>query len=286
VEGLRRVRDAVPGLRVLVFAFVNYVRHQSANQAGSVAFSAVLASCPLLLFLSAAAAYIGQPGAAADLASRILTFTPPAVADTLQPVVDEVLSQRNRALVTVGIFFTIWAASSGIQAIRTALNKAYGVEQGLAFWSARIKVIIFTVIGTVGTVLAFASVVLMPYVWLALDEAVADGGEGVWMRDAVRYGIAYVVLTALYAVMYGWLPDIRQRLWTVLPGALVGALLWLGAATLLSYTLHSLGELALVYGSFAGLVATLVFLYMSAVTLIFGAEINGVLRSGAPPRGA
>lgn len=286
MEGLRRVRDAVPGLRVLVFAFVNYVRHQSANQAGSVAFSAVLASCPLLLFLSAAAAYIGQPGAAAELARRILSFAPPAVADTLQPVVDEVLSQRNRALVTVGIFFTIWAASSGIQAIRTALNKAYGVEQGLAFWSARIKVIVFTVIGTVGTVLAFASVVVMPYVWLALDEAVADGGESRWTRDAVRYGIAYLMLTALYAAMYGWLPDIRQRLWTVLPGALVGALLWLGAATLLSYTLRSIGELALVYGSFAGLVATLVFLYVSAVTLIFGAEINGVLRSGAPPKQA
>jgi membrane protein len=282
VEALRRIRDAIPGLRVLVFAFINYIRHQSANQAGSVAFSAVLASCPLLLFISAAAAYIGQPGTAADLASRILSFLPPAVAETLQPVVDEVLSQRNRALLTVGIFFTIWAASSGMQAIRTALNKAYGVEHGLSFWTARIKVIIFTVIGTVGVVLAFAFVVVMPYIWMALDEAVAQESQGVWARDAVRYGIAFVVLTALYAIMYGWLPDIRQRLWTVLPGALVGAVLWLGAATLLSYTLHNLGKLALVYGSFAGLVATLVFLYVSAVTLIFGAEVNGILRNGKP----
>lgn len=281
MEGLRRIRDAVPGLRVFVFACLNYVRHQSANQAGSVAFSAVLASCPLLLFLSAAAAYIGQPGAAADLANRVLSFAPPAVADTLTPVVDEVLSQRNRALLTVGVFFTIWAASSGIQAIRTALNKAYGVEQGLAFWSARLKVILFTVIGTVGTLLAFASIVVMPYVWIALDEAVGGGPEGALARDSVRYGLAFVLLTALYAVMYGWLPDIRQRLRTVLPGAFVGALLWLSAATLLSYTLRSLAKLALVYGSFAGLVATLVFLYVSAVTLIFGAEINGVLRNGA-----
>jgi membrane protein len=284
MEGLHRIRDAVPGLRVFVFACLNYVRHQSANQAGSVAFSAVLASCPLLLFLSAAAAYIGQPGAAADLAKRVLSFAPPAVADTLAPVVDEVLSQRNRALLTVGVFFTIWAASSGIQAIRTALNKAYGVEQGLSFWSARLKVILFTVIGTVGTLLTFASIVVMPYVWIALDKAVGGGPEGALARDSVRYGLAFVLLTALYAVMYGWLPDIRQRLRTVLPGAFVGALLWLSAATLLSYTLRSLAKLALVYGSFAGLVATLVFLYVSAVTLIFGAEINGVLRKGATAR--
>jgi membrane protein len=81
--------------------------------------------------------------------------------------------------------------------------------------------------------------------------------------------------------MYGWLPDIRQRLRTVLPGALVGALLWLAAAFVLSYTLRSVGKLALVYGGFAGLVATLVFLYVSAVTLIFGAEFNAVLRNGS-----
>jgi membrane protein len=66
----------------------------------------------------------------------------------------------------------------------------------------------------------------------------------------------------------------------VLPGALVGALMWLGVAAVLSYTLSSAGKLTLVYGGFAGLVATLVFLYLSAVSLIFGAEINGVLRDG------
>ncbi len=85
------------------------------------------------------------------------------------------------------------------------------------------------------------------------------------------------MLIVTYAILYGWLPDLRQRLRTVLPGALCGALLWLGAAAILSYTLRSAGKLQLVYGSFTGLVATLVFLYISAVTLIFGAEINGVL---------
>ncbi|MDN5760249.1 MAG: hypothetical protein L0H59_17290, partial [Tomitella sp.] len=59
---LKRLRDSVPGLRVFVLAVQNYIRHQSANQAGSVAFSSVLAMFPLLLFLSAAAGYVGKPG--------------------------------------------------------------------------------------------------------------------------------------------------------------------------------------------------------------------------------
>jgi membrane protein len=68
----------------------------------------------------------------------------------------------------------------------------------------------------------------------------------------------------------------------VLPGALVGAALWVGAAALLSETLRSASKLILVYGSFAGVVATLVFLYASAATLLFGAEFNAVLSEDPP----
>jgi membrane protein len=269
---LRQVRDRVPGLRVIVAAAANYIRHQSANQAGSVAFSSVLAMFPLLIFVSAAAA---------ELASRIMDFAPPVVADALKPAIDQVLGQRSRALLTIGVLATIWTASSGTQAIRTALNKAYGVDQGLPFWKARIKVTLFTVIVTVGTVFVFSSVVILPYAWALLEKAAGVGAEALWLRTGVRYGLAFVVLVLLYTALYGWLPDIHQRVRTVLPGALAGALMWLGVAAVLSYTLGSAGKLTLVYGGFAGLVATLVFLYLSAVSLIFGAEINGVLREGA-----
>jgi membrane protein len=279
----RWLRRRVPGLDVFLKAALNYIFHQSANQAGSVAFSSVLALFPLLLFLSAAASFVGAHGAGAELANRVLDFAPPAVAETLRPVANQLLHQRSPAVLTFGMFATIWAASSGAQAIRTALNRAYGVEEGLTFWKARIKVTIFTVIGTVGSVLVFSSVVILPYAWALLEKTVGAGPETVWLRTGVRYGLAFAVLVALYALFYGWLPDIPQRLRTVLPGALVGATLWLIAAAILSYTLHSATRLTVVYGSFAGSVATLVFLYVSAVTLIFGAEINGILHERRPP---
>ena len=284
IDRLRRLRDRVPGLAVVVQAALNYIRHQSANQAGSVAFSSVVAMFPLLLFLSAAAGFVGEPGAAAGLAKRVVEYAPPVVANALKPVIDEVLNARSRTLLTIGMLATLWAASSGAQAIRTALNRAYGVEQGLSFWQARIKVTVFTVIGTIAAVLVFSSVVILPYAWALLEATIGVGAETWWLRTVIRYGLAFVVLVLTYAILYGWLPDIPQRLRTVLPGALCGALMWLGAAAILSYTLRSAGKLALVYGSFTGLVATLVFLYVSAVTLIFGAEINAVLRERATGR--
>ncbi len=192
--GLRLLRAGVPGLSVLLRAAGNYIRHQSANQAGSVAFSSVLAMFPLLLFLSAAAGFVGQPGAAAELASRVVEFAPPAVADALKPVIDQLLRERSPAWLTIGMFATVWAASSGAQAIRTALNKAYGVEQGLTFWQARIKVTLFTVIGTIGAVLVFSSVVILPYAWALLEKAAGLGADALWLRTGVRYGLALVVL--------------------------------------------------------------------------------------------
>jgi membrane protein len=268
-RGVRLAALTTPGLRVMLLAIRNYVMHQSANQAGSLAFSSVLAMFPLLILLSASAGYIGQPGEAAALVGRVMGYAPQLVRDAMQPVIEQVLAQRSRALLTVGVLATLWTASSGLQAIRSALNRAYGIERGLPFWKARIKVTLFTVIAGTGLVGAFSSVVVMPYVWQ--------------LYNSVRYGSAFLVLVVLFALLYGWLPDVRQRLYTVVPGALVGAALWVAAAAGLSYTLRTAGKLALLYGSFAGVVATLVFLYISATTLIFGAEINGVLRGAAAP---
>lgn len=269
---------ATPGLGVIVQAIRNYIVHQSANQAGSLAFSSVLAMFPLLILLSAAAGFVGQPGDAAALVERVIGYAPQVVRDAMQPVIRQVLAQRNQALLTIGVLATLWTASSGMQAVRSALNRAYGIERGLPFWKARIKSTLFTVVVGAGVLAAFSSVVVMPYVWALLEQSVGAGQDTLWLRNSVRYGSAYVVLTVMYALLYGWLPDIRQRLYTVMPGALMGAALWVGAAATLSYTLRTAGKLALLYGSFAGVVATLVFLYISATTLIFGAEINGVLR--------
>jgi membrane protein len=231
---LRSAALAAPVLRVILRALRNYVVHQSANQAGSLAFSSVLAMFPLLILVSASAGFIGKDGDAVALAERVMGFAPQVVRDAMQPVIRQVLAQRNQALLTIGV-------------------------------------------GT-GVLAAFSAAVIMPYVSQFLWANAGDRQSVLWLHNGVRYGSALVVRIGLYALLYGWLPDTRQRLYTVLPGALVGAALWVAAAATLSYTLQTVGKLALLYGSFAGVIATLVFLYIRATTLIFGAEINGVLR--------
>jgi membrane protein len=274
------MRDAVlalPGVSVAWRAARNYVLHQSANQAGSVAFSWLLSMFPLALMLSAAAAYVGRPGDAAELVMRVVSYAPALVRDALQPAISQVLGQRSQALVALGLFATVWTASSGMQAVRTALNRAYGIERGLPFWKARIKVTLLTIAVGFGMLIAFGSVVVMPYVWELLNRNAPDRQTLIWLHGGVRHGSAFVFLSLLYGVLYAWLPDLGRRPRSIVPGAMVGALLWVVAAIALSYTLRSAGKLVLIYGGLAGIVATMVFLYISAATLIFGAELNGAL---------
>ena len=255
----------------------NYVLHQSGNQAGSVAFSWLLSMFPLALLLSAAAAFVGRPGDAAALVMRVVSYAPALVRDVLQPTIDQVLGQRSQALVALGVFATVWTASSGMQAVRTALNRAYAIEHGLAFWKARIKVTLLTIVVGCGMLIAFGSVVVMPYVWELVNRNAPDRQTLLWLQDGVRHASAFAFLSLLYGVLYAWLPDRGRRSRSIVPGALVGALLWVAAATALSFTLRSAGKLVLIYGGLAGIVATMVFLYISAATLIFGAEVNGAL---------
>jgi membrane protein len=259
----------------------NYVLHQSANQAGSVAFSWLLSMFPLVLLLSAAGSFLGRPGDAAELVSRVVGYAPPLVRDVLQPAIDQVLGQRSQALLALGAFATVWTASSGMQAVRTALNRAYGIERGLPFWKARIKVTVLTIMVGGGMLIVFGSVVVMPYLWALVNQNAPDRETLIWLRSGVRYGAAFVSLSVLYGVLYAWLPDPGRRSRFIIPGAAAGALLWVAAAVLLSYTLRNAGKLALIYGSLAGIVATMVFLYVSAATLIFGAEVNGSLQRRA-----
>jgi membrane protein len=268
---------AVPGISVAWRALRNYVLHQSGNQAGSVAFSWLLSMFPLALLLSAAAAFVGRPGDAAELVLRVVSYAPALVRDVLQPTINQVLGQRSQALVALGLFATVWTASSGMQAVRTALNRAYGIEHGLPFWKARIKVTLLTIVVGCGMLIAFGSVVVMPYVWELVNRNAPDRQTLLWLHDGVRHGSAFLVLALLYGVLYAWLPDLGRGPRSIVPGALIGALLWVAAAIALSFTLRSAGKLVLIYGGLAGIVATMVFLYISAATLIFGAEVNGAL---------
>jgi membrane protein len=273
---------AVPALGVLIQAVRNYVLHQSANQAGD---SGLLGSARNVSIAHPSVSdrrvcgEVRRRGRAGFPRHELCAAVGPRCNEAGHPTSPgPAQSGPARRGHTGYALERILGYAGGA----VCTNRSYDIQRGLPFWRARIKSTLITVVVGAGVVAAFSSVIILPCIWQMLRANVGVGEEVLWLRNSVRYGTAFLALTVLYALLYGWLPDIRQRLYTVLPGAIVGAALWVGAAATLSCTLRSAGKLVLVYGSFTGVVATLVFLYVSATTLIYGAEVNAVLRGKAP----
>lgn len=253
---------------------------------GYIAFTAFFSLFPFLIFLAALAGFLGDRETADEFIATMFEFMPPDVAETLAPAVREVVGARQGGLLTVGIVTTLWFASNGIEALRTGLNRAYGVSEQRPMWWLRLQSVAFVIAG--GLIIFFLSlaVILGPLIWRVLGPTIDDllGTELVFIT--VRYVVAVVLLWAALMLLHRWLPNTKQAYRRVLPGVCATAVLWLAGASLFSWYIGNLTDYSAFYGSLGGVAITLMFFYISAIIFIFGAEINAVWRERTGRRDA
>jgi membrane protein len=253
---------------------------------GYIAFTAFFSLFPFLIFLAALAGFLGDRETADEFIATMFEFMPPDVAETLAPAVREVVGARQGGLLTVGIVTTLWFASNGIEALRTGLNRAYGVSEERPMWWLRLQSVAFVIAG--GLIIFFLSlaVILGPLIWRVLGPTIDDllGTELVFIT--VRYVVAVLLLWAALMLLHRWLPNTKQAYRRVLPGVCATAVLWLAGASLFSWYIGNLTDYSAFYGSLGGVAITLMFFYISAIIFIFGAEINAVWRERTGRRDA
>jgi membrane protein len=253
---------------------------------GYIAFTAFFSLFPFLIFLAALAGFLGDRETADEFIATMFEFMPPDVAETLAPAVREVVGARQGGLLTVGIVTTLWFASNGIEALRTGLNRAYGVSEERPMWWLRLQSVAFVIAG--GLIIFFLSlaVILGPLIWRVLGPTIDDllGTELVFIT--VRYVVAVLLLWAALMLLHRWLPNTKQAYRRVLPGVCATAILWLAGASLFSWYIGNLTDYSAFYGSLGGVAITLMFFYISAIIFIFGAEINAVWRERTGRRDA
>lgn len=246
--------------------------------AGHIAFMSLFSLFPFLIFVTTLAAELGQTEAARELIVMGLEGLPPEVSEAIRPAIEEVISSRRTGLMTVSILASLWATSSGIEALREALNKAYGVEETRSIWLMRLQSLLFTIIFSIGLILVMIVWVIAPVVWSHIEPLLDVPWQWGWFYEALRYLIAVGLLYAVVALSYRWLPSRHLPRREILPGAAVTVVLWLTSASLFSLYLQNIGRFSVTYGSLGGIVITLMFFYISALIFIFGAEVNSARR--------
>ena len=198
--------------------------------------------------------------------------------------IEEVIATRMTGLMTVSILASLWAVSSGIEALREALNKAYGVEEPRSIWFCRLQSLLFTIVASIGIIIVMLVLVIGPVVWSYVRPLFEQPWEWGWMYEALRYLLAISLMYLVVALLYRWLPSRHLPRLEILPGAAVTVVLWLMLASLFSFYLQNLARFSMTYGSLGGIVITLMFFYVSALIFIFGAELNSARRRAEAAR--
>lgn len=245
---------------------------------GYIAFAAFLSLFPFLIFLATLAGFLGDRETANEFIQAMFHFMPDDVAETLAPAVREVVGVRERGLLTLSILVTLWFASSGVEALRSGLNRAYKVSEQRAIWWLRLQSIAVVIISAVIMFFLSLAVIFGPLIWRLFGPEIDALLETRVIFTTMRYVVAVVLLVGALVLLHQSLPNKTQAFISVLPGVCVTAVLWLTGASLFSWYVGNIANYALFYGSLGGVAITLVFFYVTAIIFIFGAEFNAVWR--------
>ncbi|MDX1975505.1 MAG: YihY/virulence factor BrkB family protein [Rickettsiales bacterium] len=257
-------------------AYDTIITHDGIEHAGYLAFLSLLALFPFLVFTVALVGMLGQGDAGNEFISYLFAKLPNNITGAIKPRVDEIISGPPQGLLTVSILGAIWTASSAIEGIRTILNRAYRVANPPAYLSRRLMSVVQLILLTFVTLSGIVITVLVPLffrhveVWTGIT-IIPHNLEG-WKYTAALFTILVLFLSICY--IYYIIPNIKQHMVTVAPGALLTLILWLVAAHLFTLYLSNFNQVNLIYGSLGGVIAALLFFYICNIIFIFGAEFN------------
>ncbi|HEV2673639.1 MAG TPA: YihY/virulence factor BrkB family protein [Aliidongia sp.] len=253
------------------------LQHEGFELSGYIAFTAILALFPFLIFLTALAGFIGDASSADRIISTLFELSPSDVAHVLAPILRDVLTQQHGGLMTVSILFALWTASSGVEALRTLLNRCYDVKETRAFWRTRPESVVIVIGGAGLALILSVALVLGPVIWNVVTDYLPIDGAWYLPWVVLRYGLAALLVSGCLVGLHRMLPNCRQSMRRVWPGAAVTALLWLATAALFSVYVDHFASYSVTYGSLGGVIMTLMFFYISAIIFAFGAELNAGL---------
>jgi membrane protein len=251
--------------------------------AAGVAFYWFLAIFPLLFAAVGVITVLRiTPDAAKAIKDVLETLLPDGAAKVLT---NSVTASQTRATASgltallIGIALALWGASSGMAATQVGLDVAYDVPDDRTFVKKRLVSLVLIlatlVLGGIAVVLLVFGEPLGVYV----RDAIGAGAYVEWLWTAVRWVLALLAVVTLFALFYFIGPNRQPPGWSWLsPGGILATVIWVAASVLFSvYVSNFGGSYATTYGALAGVIILVLWLYITALAILVGAELNGEL---------
>jgi len=279
------VADGRPGKRFVASdlkeAFKRFRSDQMPDHAAALTYYSLMSLFPALLVGVAVLGVFGQQSLIGDTAEYLKTAgAPRETVDAVTAALESAQSQRGAAVgaLVLGLALSLNSASGAFGAAGRALNRAWRVDEGRGLVRRKANDLLWT--------LVVLALVLITFLLVFLGGELASDvlgllGLGETAADAwriARWPAALVSAMALFAVVYFAAPNVEvRRFQWISPGAVLGVLTWISSSALFFVYVTHFSSYSATYGAFAAAVILLVWLWLTNVVLLFGAELNAAI---------
>jgi membrane protein len=262
--------------RIALDAFDRFNANDGWSTASHIALSALMALFPFLILVTALGGFMfGSNEIADEVASMLLEILPTEVATPIAGEIRRVLTTWRGDVLTIGVAFALFFASSGIESLRIGLNRAYGIAENRRWWVLRLESIGYVLLGAIGLLVLALLVVLAPLIFATIVKHVPQLDPLTPLFNFLRLAAASAVLIVALVIVHKWLPAGRRTLSGIAPGILATLLLWLVAGEVFgAYLSRFVSTYVSYYAGLASAMIALVFLYLTAAIFIYGGELN------------
>jgi membrane protein len=275
---LRDLRD-LASIRALKATVQEFQRDDALGIAAQLAYYLILALFPFILVLVSLLGTFGSEELASEVLGYFQQVMPEQAYEIIKDFTDNIISGKAEApgLFTFGILFTLWAASGAFAALINALNRAYDVQETRPFWKVRVIAILMTLGLSVLILIGVLLLVLGPQIGEAIANVFGLERTFLVVWEVARWPVALFFMMFTVALLYYFAPDVDQPFRWITPGGLIGVLLWVLASVGFNFYVSNFGSYNKTYGSIGAVIVLLLYLYISSLTILFGATLNATL---------
>ncbi len=257
---------------------------QCTDLAAALTYYGVLALFPAAIALSAVLGLVGQ--SPEKSVRTVLDVMAPLVSeDTLgtikSPLLELAGSQGAGLALLLGLLGALWSASGYVGAFGRSMNRIYEIGEGRPFWKLRPMMLLITLVAIVLVALVMVMLVVSGPLAQSIGDQIGLGHQAVQVWDIAKWPVMLFVVMLIVAILYYATPNVQQpKFRWISIGAAVAILIWMVASAGFAFYVASFASYNKTYGSLAGVVVALVFLWLTNVALLLGAEIDSELERG------
>ncbi len=260
-----------------------FSKDQCTDLAAALTYYAVLAIFPAAIALLSLVGLVGQGQQTVDTLTQILRdVAGSSVADTLEPTLQSLSGASGAGIaLIIGFAAALWSASGYVNSFGRAMNRVYEIDEGRPIWKVRPAMLLVTFVAVVLAAAVLVALVVTGPAADSVGRALGLGSTVVTIWSIAKWPVILGVVILVVAILYWATPNVKQPKfrWISL-GAAFAILVWILASAAFGFYVASFGSYSKTYGSMAGVIVFLLWLWITNLALLFGAELDAELERG------